>query len=237
MTRDGLAATALVAAAFAFYFFVDVADMGNVWVGWRSGHLLLIAFAVMGAAAMTAAWKTRAARWPLAVAAAAAVALAVPTVAIDVYNAQDIENRMQGPSFPWTLVITPQEREAFDWIKRATSPAARVQMEPTVRASHSWALIPAFAERRLAGGLPISMIPLKPYRDVSEQVRMGIYMAPSAKEAHAMAEFLGVDYLYVGDLERRRYPGLTDEFPKHPDLFPVVFSNSSVTIYAVTHLD
>lgn len=237
LTRDGLAAAAIVGAAFAFYFFVDVADMGNVWVGWRSGHLLLIAFAVMGAAAMTAAWRIRAARLPLAAAATVAVALAVPTVYIDVYNAQDIENRERGPSFPWTLVITPQEREAFDWIKRSTPPEARVQMDPIVRASHSWALIPAFAERRMAAGLPISMIPLQPYRDRSDHVRMGIYMAPSPKEAHAMAEYLGVDYLYVGDLERSRYPGLTDALNERPDLFPVVFRNGSVTIHAVTHSD
>jgi uncharacterized membrane protein len=52
-----------------------------------------------------------------------------------------------------------------------------------------------------------------------------------------MAEYLGVDYLYVGDLERSRYPGLTDALNERPDLFPVVFRNGSVTIHAVTHSD
>ena len=54
-------------------------------------------------------------RWrPLGGTMAVAILPAIPTVAIDVYNAQDITNRGQGPNFPWTLVITPPEREALE---------------------------------------------------------------------------------------------------------------------------
>ena len=42
--RDGAAPAMLVLVAIGFYFFVDVPDMDGVWVGWRSGHQLLIAF-------------------------------------------------------------------------------------------------------------------------------------------------------------------------------------------------
>jgi uncharacterized membrane protein len=208
--------------------------MGGVWVGWRSGHLLLIAFAVIGGAALTAAWTRRAARLPLVVTVLVAVAFAVPTVAMDVYNAQDITNRRPGPNFPWTLIITPEERDALNWLKRATPLDAVVQIEPTARETQSWAFIPAFGERRMAGGVPISMIPLRPYQEATQNVRMGIFMAPDAGEAHAMAEYLGIDYIYVGDLERRRYSGLAEAIGGRPDLFPQVFENDSVAIYGVT---
>ena len=55
--------------------------------------------------------------------------LAMPTVAIDVFNAQDITNR-DAATFPWTLVITPPQRAAFDWIRQHTPIDAVVQAEP-----------------------------------------------------------------------------------------------------------
>jgi hypothetical protein len=234
VVRDGAAVASLVLSALVFYFIADVPDMGGVWVGWRSGHLLLIGFAVIGGAALSAAWRRRGARLPLAVVSLVAIAFAVPTVAMDIYNAQDITNRRPGPNFPWTLIIKPQEREALDWLKRATPADAIVQIEPTARETQSWAFIPAFAERRMSGGLPISMIPLRPYREATQHVRMGVFLAPNAQEAHAMAEFLGIDYLYVGDLERDHYRQLSEAIAERPDLFPVVFKNESVTIHGVT---
>ncbi len=165
VAREGTAAAALVLTAIVFYFTADVPDMGGVWVGWRSGHLLLIGFSIIGAAAVGAAWRRRALRPALVLAMVAAIVPALPTVAIDVFNAQDISNREQGPGFPWTLVITSEEREGLDWLRANTPADALVQVEPYVRDAGTWAYVPAFAERRMAGGLPISMIPLQPYRE------------------------------------------------------------------------
>ena len=124
--RDGAASAMLVLVCDGFYFFVDVPDMDGVWVGWRSGHQLLIAFSIIGAAALTAAWRVPRLRLPLVIAVLVLAVPAVPTVAIDVFNAQDVTNRNQGPAFPWTLVITPDEREALNWLKSATPPTAIV---------------------------------------------------------------------------------------------------------------
>jgi hypothetical protein len=231
--RDGAAAAALVAAALAFYFFTDVPGMEGVWVGWRSGHLLLIAFAVIGAAAMTAAWRVRAVRVPLVIVIGLALIPALPTVAIDVFNAQDITNRGPGAGFPWTLVITPPEREALDWIRRSTADDAVVQVEPHVRGPGTWAYIPAFGERRAAAGLPLAMIPLKPYLAATDNVRHGIFQARSPRDAHAMARFMGIDYLFVGDIERRTYQPALGLIDSRPDLFPQVFRNDAAVIYAV----
>lgn len=229
----GAAAVALVISALAFYFTADVPDMGGVWVGWRSGHQLLIVFGIIGAAALTAGWQRTALRIPLAVLVVLAMVPAIPTVAIDVYNAQDITNREQGPTFPWTLVITPPEREALNWIKHATAADAVIQVEPTVRDTGTWAYIPAFAERRMAAGLPISMIPLDPYRIATENVRAGIFQALIPEDAHTMARRMRIDYVFVGAVERQNYAEGVQRIASRPDLFHPVFSNSAATIYAV----
>lgn len=229
----GLAPSVLIVVALAFYFLVDVPDMGGVWVGWRSGHMLQIGFAVAGAAALTALWRYADNRWAVAVVVAAAAVLAVPTVAIDVYNAQDIHNRNQGAGFPWTLVITPPERAALDWIRDHTPRDAVVQPEPYVRGAATWAYVPAFAERRMAAGIPISMIPLRPYEQASDSVRWGIFRASSAEEAHAWSRFLSVDYVLVGEPERREYRDQVERMRARADLFETAFDNEAVMILRV----
>jgi hypothetical protein len=233
LLERGAAPFALVVSALLFYFLTDVPDMGGVWVGWRSGHLLLIAFATMGAAALTAAWSRGWLRPLIALAFACAVIPAIPTVAIDVYNAQDIENRGEGAGFPWTLVLTHAEREALDWVRQNTAADAVVQVEPTIRGPGTWAYVPAFAERRMAAGLPISMIPLQPYQIAMETIRLGIFRAGSADEAHRMSRYIGIDYLLAGEPERHVYEGTLAYFAARPDLFPVVFSNDAITIYRI----
>ncbi len=231
--REGAAPAALVVPAFAFYFFTNVPDSGDVWVGWRSGHLLLIAFLVMGAAALEVAWKVRGGRPVVAITVGVAILIALPTVAIDVYNAQDITNGEQGPNFPWTLIITPQEREALDWIRKSTPQDAVVQVEPYVRGNKHWAYIPAFAERRAVAGLPGSMIPIKPYRDAADDVYWGIFRAKSADEAHAMARDKGINYLAMGRPELREFASGVAQIASRPDLFVQVFRNDEMTVFRV----
>jgi uncharacterized membrane protein len=222
-----------VCAATGFYFLTNVPDSGDVWVGWRAGHLLLIAFAVLSAAAASAAWQRRSRRALLVIVGTALVLPALPTVAIDVFNAQDITNREQGPEFPWTLVITPGEREALDWVRTETPPTAVVQVEPNVRGAKHWSYIGAFAERRAVAGLPGSMIPMKPYRMAADDLYRGVFRGRNASDSHRMARFLGVDYLFVGLPERRAYPDVIHHIANTPELFSIVFKNDAVTIFRV----
>jgi len=233
LLAEGTAPAALTVASFGFYFFTNVPDSGNVWVGWRSGHLLLIAFAAMGAATLSAAWRARRLRLLLAITVALVLVLAVPTVAIDVYNAQDITNRGDVAGFPWTLIITPDEREALEWIRRETPEHAVVQLEPWVRGPAHWAYMPAFGERRMIAGLPISMTPRKPYQDASDQVYGEIFRARTADEAYRMARFLGIDYLALGIPERRAYREGIAHMVARPDLFARVFRNDEMTVFRV----
>jgi hypothetical protein len=233
LMRDGAAALVLVASAFWFYFFADVPDQEGVWVGWRSGHLLLIGFAVMGAAAMTATWTLRPWRVPLIALLVVLIVPAVPTVAIDVYNAQDITNREPGPSFPWTVIVTPHEREALEWVKKNTPLDATVQVDPHARHSATWAFVQAFAERRGVAGLPGAMIPMFPYYLATENVTQGIFRATRAEDALSMARAMGIDYLFVGPPERQRYPQAAALFAAHPESFGPVFRNAEVSIYEI----
>jgi uncharacterized membrane protein len=202
-------------------------------VGWRSGHLLLIAFSVISAALLTAAWRIRKLRLAIAVLAIIVIVPALPTVAIDVYNAQDVANRERGPGFPWTLVVSPPEREALDWLRASTPPDAIVQYEPTVRGAGWWCYLTAFAERRMAAGLPGAMIPFKPYQEASETVRLGIFNASSASDAHVIASNMRIDYLLIGPFERTAYRPAIVRIADRSDLFPQVFRNDVITIYQV----
>jgi uncharacterized membrane protein len=77
------------------------------------------------------------------------------------------------------------------------------------------------------------MIPFRKFKEASETVRTGIFSA-SPKDAHTMARALRIDYIFVGDVERRTYRAATDAIAEHPELFRPVFKNAAVTIYAVT---
>ena len=105
----------------------------------------------------------------------AAIAIALlaglPTTIIDIYNTQDITNHSEAPGFHWTLMLRPDELQAFDWIQKNTRPDALFQVDPIARDSETWAYLPAFAERRMAIGLPISMVPLAKYQQGSEAIR------------------------------------------------------------------
>ena len=139
-------------------------------------------------------------------------------------------NRSQGPSFRWTLVLTPDETEAIDWIRGHTSPDAVVQVEPWVRDTNTWAFVPAFAERRMAGGLPIGMVPLAKYQAASRRVKE-IYTSPDWRSAYDRARALRIDYLVVGPPERAAYPSLDSMLAEQPSYFQPALRNASMSVY------
>ena len=93
--------------ASVFYFWVDIRDHQDVYVGWRVGHLWFIASAALGAVAWTHI-ATLSKRWrvPAIAVVALAVAAALPTTLIDIYNTQDIFNRQSGSGFACTLLLS-----------------------------------------------------------------------------------------------------------------------------------
>lgn len=224
-----------VAVAVFFYYFVDVRDHQDVYVGWRAGHFVLITTAGLAGWVWWRILRTGRRHWRPAGAAAFMLYLiaTLPTVAIDLYNTQDLSNRQEAAGFPWTLVLGHDEVNALRWIAANTPPDARVQVDAVARDPGTWAYIPAFAERRMSGGLPISMIPLAPYESISRRVR-AIYQSTDPQRAFKDAQALRIDVLVVGQPEEYRHPGFRSMLDANPRLFPALFRTRNITLYATS---
>jgi len=201
------------------------------WVGFRTGHL------IFGFLPPLVAWgygRLRdAGRRRLAMLMTAGIVLSgLPTTVIDAYDAQDVGNTRMGPGFHWTLSLSASQLDALSWIRTHTAADAIVQAEPVSRGRDAWSLIPSFAGRRMAAGLPISLMHEPAYDTRSRSVQE-IYASAEPERARGLARELGIDYLYVDGTDRANYAGVA-KFDRRPDYFEPVFRNVEVTVYA-TH--
>jgi hypothetical protein len=213
---------ALAVTCVVFYFFINVRDHQDVYVGWRVGHFMLMAATVV----IGILFERLSRRGWAAVAVAGLMGL--PTTAIDVYNTQDITNL--SPRGYYTLRLTPDDRQVCDWIKNNTDPTDVVQVDPVPR-DFNWAYVPAFAERRMAAGLPISMIPLAKYQEASNTIRQ-LYDEPPLL-AYERAARANIDYIIVGPEERAVHPGVEERFDSIEEAMPLAFRNGTISIYRV----
>lgn len=202
----------------------------QAWVGFRAGNIFFIMAPALVARGLAQLWKAGLER------AAGGVALGVlllglPTTVIDAYNAQDVANLKMGPGFHWTVTVTAPEQEALDWIRAHTAPNAIVQHEPIVRGRETWSLIPTFAQRRMATGSPLALLPVPEYEDKNNLVQT-MYATGDPRAAWQIAKGLKIDYLYVGATERGHYPGVA-KFDNHAQYFSMVFANAEASVYAV----
>lgn len=223
-----LAASGLFVGLGLLYF-VMLSDRS--WVGFRAGQILLAMLTVLLANVFGRLILRR--RYITATALTVLIlAIGSPTVLIDLRNASDIANRSMGPGFPWTLTISPAQLEAISWVRRATPRTAVVQMDPMIRGRGHWSFIPTFAQRRMAAGLPISLLPDPAYADLSRQVRE-LYRSGDASRAHELARKLRIGYLWIDDNERRAYPDGVAAIDAASGYFKPVFRNSEVAVYQV----
>ncbi|MGH9329374.1 MAG: hypothetical protein ACRD09_02935 [Vicinamibacterales bacterium] len=218
----------VILAVLVMHFVTLEVDL--FWIGFRTGQLFFVLVPALVARGLIILWQAGFRRLAIAVV-LIVLAAGLPTTVIDAYNAQDVDNRRMGPGFHWTVALTPAEQEGLAWIRTHTPAEAIVQAEPTVRGRETWSLIPSFAERRMAGGLPISLMHVPEYDTKSAQVRQ-IYTSDDAVAAWQIAKQLGIDYLYVDAIERLAYPGVA-KFDAHPEYFSAAFRNAEVTVYAV----
>jgi hypothetical protein len=231
--RRGLGIFAsLTASCVIFYFFVNVRDHQDVYVGWRVGHFMFMAATVVIAILFERLHASPPSLRPFAWGAVAMIGLmGLPTTIIDVYNTQDITNFREAPAGPWTLRLTPDDLQVIDWLKHNTEPDAIVQVDPVPRDPSSWAYLPAFGERRMAAGLPISMIPLAKYQEASHSIRAVFDEAPLL--AYERAVRAGINYIIIGPPERAVHEGVEARFDSAPDLLPLAFRNGTIAIYEV----
>lgn len=229
---------ALVALGIGLLCFFTVSLEGTdpVWVGWRAGNLMLVTLPALAASALAAvaAIQRRAVRATVKVLVALLLLAGSVTTAADWFNAQDVENDRPGPGFKWTLALSPAQHAAYEWIRANTSRRAVVQAEPVARGRDGWTNIPAFSQRVMAAGLPISLV-LQPYhRDRSERVRL-LFANGDARAAWTEARALHIDFLYLDAVDRAAHsPQAIAKFEAAPDLFNTVFAQDDVRVYAVT---
>ena len=222
-------------------FYLVRLSVERSYIGFRAGQLLQLA--LPGLAALFFAqlrpldvargrrwmWRRRAA----AMTAVALLVIGLPTTIIDTYNAQDIGNRRMGPGFRWTITLTPDEQEAYRWIRRETSRDAIVQMDPIAHGRETWSQLPTFAERRMAAARPISLMDIPDYTERSRKAHR-IYVERNAETAAQLARELGIDYIFIGPAEEQRNPVVSlAKFGMRADLFEPVFANASTRIYAI----
>jgi hypothetical protein len=219
-----IAGAGILLGLFLLYF-VRISEAS--WVGFRAGQILLVSIPILLARTLASIGPRRA-----ALLAAVILVLGIPTTAVDTWNAQDTGNRREGPGFRWTLWVTPDQQRAFAWIRAYTPADAVVQMEPMVRGREHWTLIPSFAGRRMAAGLPISLLPLPEYAELSERVKT-VFATVDGREASATARRLRIDYLYVDGTDAQAYPEGVRKFDDHPTLFTRVFASGDVRVYRV----
>ena len=218
---------ALLSVFLMYYVRLNV---DHEWVPFRAGQMLLAALAVL-AAALFALPQRPIVRRLVAAAGITCLIAGAPTTAIDAFNARDIDNVHPGPGFHWTLVLSPDQQGAFTWIREHTPRSVVVQMEPIVRQRDSWSLIPSFAQRDMAAGLPISLLRIPEYEARSEAVKV-IFSCEDPREASRIANSMHISYLYVDVTDRHAYPGV-QKFDSSPQYFRAVFRRGEVGVYQV----
>jgi hypothetical protein len=204
----------------------------DAWVGFRAGQILLLMLPVLLARFL---WTLRSSPGGPLLTIAAIVAILVaglPTTVIDEFNAQDIHNTHMGSGFRWTVTLSPAQQEALDWIRTRTPENAIVQMEPIVRGRDEWSLIPSFAERRMAAGVPISLLAVPDYAERSKEVQR-LFETGDATAAAGIAHHWRIGYIYVDQTDREAYPAGVDKFVKAPQYFEVAFQNAEAAVYRV----
>jgi hypothetical protein len=223
--RAALLPAVLLAAVSVFLIYFVRLDVDHEWVPFRAGQMLMAALAIVASRWFTVP------RTPVIAAGLLLMLAGAPTTVIDAYNARDVYNVDDGPGFRWTLVLSPDQQAAFEWIRRHTPRQAIVQMEPVVRERDSWSLIPSFAQRHMAAGLPISLLRVPEYRATSEQVKT-IFATADTHDALQLAHHLHIRYLYVDGTDRSAYPA-TSKFDSTPQYFAPVFRRGAVGVYEV----
>jgi hypothetical protein len=227
--RRLLPAAAGVAVSLAVMFLVHLRSV-DIWTGWRAGHILLVTAPPLAAVALVE--LSRASRVVPVGLALAWAAVGVPTAVLDVINAQDVGMRKDGPGFAWTVVVTPDEQQALEWLRAHAPLDAVVQMEPISRGRETWTLVPAFAGRRMAAGLPISLLDRPEYQARSGRVRE-LYCAEDPEVAWSIAKDLGIDFLYLDRVERGACPGAVAMLDSRPGRFLRAFANDEARLYFV----
>ena len=128
--------------------------------------------------------------------------------------------------------FTPSEQVAARWIQQNLPVIVKVQTDPRARGRATWAFVPAFCRRRMATGL--GLFEPDPTRfDTNMDAIHAMFSTSDAAAAHAACTRLGIDYIYVGPVERLANADGVGKFSEHPDLFRLAFRMMDEELFEV----
>lgn len=215
----------------ALYFVWMPLDLA--YVGFRAGQVLQLTLPLLAARFFVLAGASRLRRFAVVATLAVTSIVGLPTTIIDAYNAQDVTNRGQGPGFHWTVAVTPSQQYGLKWLQVATPRDAVVQADVVIRGREYWTTIPSFAHRRMAAGLPISLLRQREYAVAADHAHE-MFTTVSGARACEIAHDLGIEYIYLDLIEKDALPQASvDKFRLYPDCFTRGFKNAEVEIFAV----
>jgi uncharacterized membrane protein len=84
----------------------------------------------------------------------------------------------------------------------------------------------------MAQGLPISLLVTDEVVNAAARIDT-VFSGADPEGAWVLARQEGIDFLFIGRVEREAFPGADEKFVARPDLFLPVFSNPDAAIYAV----
>jgi hypothetical protein len=155
---------------------------------------------------------------------------ALPTILMDWYNAQDVTNRDSA------TVIRNPDMKAVEWIRQNLPSHAVIQSLPIELGQYRfYSLLPTFALRRTALGDSMHSLIFQTNpatHAIRERSVSLLFLSKSAAVSHAVAYNLGIDYLYLGDLETRILQHSLDKF-RDPAFFHTVYDRHGVRIVQV----
>jgi uncharacterized membrane protein len=161
--------------------------------------------------------------------------LAFPSIFVDNYLASDIKN-------PSTYILK-SDLAATKWIKTHVPLEAIVQAEPNYPGKYKgkapkyyYSLIPVFAHRKTAiGEWKVSQ--LEHGSRFETEVRFKeiefMFYTDDALKCKEIAKKYKIQYIYIGERERKKYGGSLDKFYETTDIFRPVYNSNSVDIFFV----
>jgi len=162
--------------------------------------------------------------------------LALPNLLTDTFLASNVNGK--GSTF-----IRVADLDACRWIRDNTSPSAIVQAEPNYPGNEEpynpvyyYSLIPIFAERPTSiGEWKVSSQEHAKPGEVGDRTRaiQRMFATASPDEAYGILRKYGIEYVYLGRLEKILYRDGIDKFYNNSRLFVRVYSREGVEIFRV----
>src|SRR4029453_17380644 len=123
--------------------------------------------------------------------------------------------------------VTPAEQDALAWVRAHLPRHTVVQMDPLAHGRATWALLPAFGERRIGVGL--ALFEPNPRRfGVPMAEAREIFRTPDAAAAFTLCERYGVRDLWIGPEERAAHGAALDKFAHNPDHFTRTYAAGGI---------